>query len=53
MIKMIDGDNSGTITFEELKHGLQRVGSNLIKSEIKELMDGVRSFACGVALNLS
>lgn len=44
MFKMIDADNSGTITFEELKQGLQRVGSNLMESEIKELMDAVRSF---------
>lgn len=44
MFKMIDSDNSGTITFEELKQGLQRVGSNLLESEIKELMDAVCSF---------
>ncbi|GJZ60162.1 calcium-dependent protein kinase 11-like protein [Tanacetum coccineum] len=44
MFKMIDADNSGTITFEELKQGLQRVGSNLMESEIKELMDAIRSF---------
>ena len=39
---MIDTDNSGTITFEELKAGLKRVGSELMESEIKSLMDAVR-----------
>ncbi|KAF5455899.1 hypothetical protein F2P56_025428 [Juglans regia] len=39
LFKMIDTDNSGTITFEELKEGLKRVGSNLMESEIKSLMD--------------
>lgn len=40
---MIDTDNSGTITFDELKEGLKRVGSELMESEIKDLMDAVRS----------
>ena len=40
---MIDTDNSGTITFEELKEGLKRVGSELMESEIKDLMDAVSS----------
>ncbi|CAL1409984.1 unnamed protein product [Linum trigynum] len=39
LFKMIDTDNSGTITFEELKSGLQRVGSELMESEIKALME--------------
>ncbi|CAN0928261.1 Calcium-dependent protein kinase 4 [Linum grandiflorum] len=39
LFKMIDTDNSGTITFEELKDGLQRVGSELMESEIKALME--------------
>ncbi|XP_058769967.1 calcium-dependent protein kinase 11-like [Vicia villosa] len=39
LFKMIDTDNSGTITYEELKDGLKRVGSNLMESEIKSLMD--------------
>ncbi|KAF7811719.1 calcium-dependent protein kinase 11 [Senna tora] len=39
LFKMIDTDNSGTITFEELKEGLRRVGSDLMESEIKSLMD--------------
>lgn len=39
LFKMIDTDNSGTITFDELKDGLRRVGSELMESEIKALMD--------------
>lgn len=39
LFKMIDTDNSGTITFEELKEGLRKVGSELMESEIKTLMD--------------
>ncbi|GAY38668.1 hypothetical protein CUMW_038430 [Citrus unshiu] len=39
LFKMIDTDNSGTITFDELKDGLKRVGSQLMESEIKDLMD--------------
>ncbi|KAM7525339.1 hypothetical protein LguiA_015241 [Lonicera macranthoides] len=38
MFKMIDTDNSGQITLEELKNGLERVGANLKDSEIKSLM---------------
>ncbi|XP_065637163.1 calcium-dependent protein kinase SK5 isoform X2 [Quercus suber] len=39
LFKMLDTDNSGTITFDELKEGLKRVGSELMESEIKDLMD--------------
>ncbi|XP_062213167.1 nuclear pore complex protein NUP1-like [Phragmites australis] len=38
MFKMIDTDNSGHITYEELKVGLKRVGANLQESEIQALM---------------
>ncbi|CAL4944763.1 unnamed protein product [Urochloa decumbens] len=38
MFKMIDTDNSGHITFEELKVGLKKVGANLQESEIHALM---------------
>lgn len=38
MFKMIDADNSGQITFEELKAGLKRAGANLKESEIYDLM---------------
>ncbi|KAK7291500.1 hypothetical protein RIF29_06694 [Crotalaria pallida] len=39
LFRMIDTDNSGTITFDELKDGLKRVGSELMESEIKDLME--------------
>ncbi|KAL8162434.1 hypothetical protein V2J09_013923 [Rumex salicifolius] len=39
LFKMIDTDGSGTITLEELKVGLKRVGSDLGETEIKSLMD--------------
>ncbi|XP_071709665.1 calcium-dependent protein kinase 1-like [Rutidosis leptorrhynchoides] len=38
MFQMIDVDNSGQITFDELKAGLKRVGANLKESEIYYLM---------------
>lgn len=41
MFKMIDTDNSGQITFEELKNGLKRFGANLEESEIHYLMQSV------------
>lgn len=39
MFKMLDTDNSGQITLEELKIGLRRVGANLKESEITTLME--------------
>ena len=41
LFKMIDTDNSGTITFDELKDGLERVGSELTENEIQALMEAV------------
>lgn len=41
MFKMIDADNSGQITYEELKVGLKKVGANLKESEISALMAAV------------
>ncbi|XP_061350151.1 calcium-dependent protein kinase 29-like isoform X2 [Gastrolobium bilobum] len=39
MFNNMDTDRSGTITYEELKSGLSRLGSKLSESEIKQLMD--------------
>ncbi|XP_022769240.1 calcium-dependent protein kinase 29 isoform X1 [Durio zibethinus] len=39
MFKNIDTDGSGTITLEELRDGLARLGSKLTETEIKQLMD--------------
>ncbi|XP_055818931.1 calcium-dependent protein kinase 26-like [Solanum dulcamara] len=38
MFKMIDTDNSGQITFDELKIGFKKFGTNLNESEIRDLM---------------
>ncbi|KAL1537332.1 Calcium-dependent protein kinase 15 [Salvia divinorum] len=37
--KNIDTDNSGSITYEELKSGLARLGSKLSEFEVKQLME--------------
>jgi calcium-dependent protein kinase len=39
MFANIDTDNSGTITYEELKEGLAKLGSRLTEAEVKQLMD--------------
>lgn len=43
MFQVMDTDNSGAITFDELKAGLKRYGSNLKESEIRALMIAVIS----------
>ncbi|KAG5589425.1 hypothetical protein H5410_039939 [Solanum commersonii] len=39
MFKSIDTDDSGTITFEELKAGLTKMGTKLSESEVRQLME--------------
>lgn len=39
MFTNMDTDKSGTITYEELKTGLARLGSKLSEAEVKDLMD--------------
>ncbi|CAL5442636.1 unnamed protein product [Camellia sinensis] len=39
MFKSMDTDNSGTITFEELKAGLPKLGTKLSESEVMQLME--------------
>jgi calcium-dependent protein kinase len=41
MFLNIDTDNSGTITYEELKAGLAKLGSKLTEAEVKQLMEAV------------
>lgn len=41
MFKAMDTDNSGAITFDELKSGLRRYGSTLKDTEIRDLMEAV------------
>lgn len=42
MFTNMDTDNSGTITYEELKSGLARLGSKLSEIEVRQLMEAVR-----------
>lgn len=46
MFQTMDTDNSGSITFDELKAGLRRYGSTLKDIEIRDLMDAVRHLFC-------
>ncbi|PRQ25202.1 putative protein kinase CAMK-CDPK family [Rosa chinensis] len=39
MFKAMDTDNSGAITFDELKAGLRKYGSTMKDAEIRDLMD--------------
>nr|BAX24557.1 calcium dependent protein kinase isoform 2 [Nicotiana benthamiana] len=39
MFHNIDTDNSGTITYEELRSGLAKLGSKLTEAEVKQLME--------------
>ncbi|CAM6126871.1 unnamed protein product [Calypogeia fissa] len=39
MFQMMDSDNNGAITFDELKAGLQKIGSTLPEAEVRLLMD--------------
>ncbi|KAA3457066.1 calcium-dependent protein kinase 3-like isoform X1 [Gossypium australe] len=39
MFKSMDTDNSGTISFEELKTGLPKLGTKLSESEVRQLME--------------
>ncbi|EXB53814.1 Calcium-dependent protein kinase 15 [Morus notabilis] len=39
MFTNMDTDKSGTITYEELKSGLARIGSRLTEAEVKQLME--------------
>ncbi|KAK7376679.1 hypothetical protein VNO80_02093 [Phaseolus coccineus] len=41
MFNSMDTDGSGTITFEELKAGLYRLGSLLSESEIRQLLNAI------------
>lgn len=43
MFNNMDTDRSGTITLDELKVGLHKLGSKLSEEEIKQLMEAVRT----------
>lgn len=46
MFTLMDTDNDGKVTYEELRTGLRKVGSQLAEPEIKMLMEVVISFGC-------
>lgn len=50
MFKSMDTDNSGTITYEELKAGLPKLGTKLSESEVKQLMEAVISLVSFILL---
>jgi calcium-dependent protein kinase len=41
MFRSLDTDNSGTITLEELRSGLPKLGTKISESEIAQLMEAV------------
>ena len=43
MFTLMDTDNDGKVSYEELKTGLRKVGSQLAEPEIKMLMEVVWS----------
>jgi len=43
MFRSLDTDNSGTITLEELRSGLPKLGTKISESEIRQLMEAVCS----------
>jgi calcium-dependent protein kinase len=44
MFQTMDTDNSGAITYDELKEGLRKYGSTLKDTEIRDLMEAVSSY---------
>lgn len=53
MFTAMDTDNSGAITYDELKEGLRKYGSTLKDTEIRDLMEAVRDqFSLGLAFGL-
>ena len=46
MFKSMDTDNSGTITYEELKAGLPKLGTKISESEVRQLMEAVNVSSC-------
>lgn len=44
MFTLMDTDNDGKVTYEELRNGLRKVGSQLAEPEIKMLMEVVNSY---------
>lgn len=51
MFANMDTDKSGTITYEELKTGLEKLGSRLTETEVKQLLEDVSCFVLFTNLN--
>ena len=51
MFANMDTDKSGTITYNELKSGLEKLGSRLTETEVKQLLEDVRRFVLFTNLN--
>ena len=49
MFKSLDTDNSGTITLEELRAGLPKLGTKISESELMQLMEAVCSYSLSVS----
>ncbi|RDX79376.1 Calcium-dependent protein kinase 15, partial [Mucuna pruriens] len=43
MFKSMDTNNSETITFEELKDGLSKLGTKISESEVRQLMEVINT----------
>lgn len=41
MFRSLDTDNSGTITLDELRSGLPKLGTKISESEIRQIMEAV------------
>ncbi|KAG1338017.1 calcium-dependent protein kinase 3 [Cocos nucifera] len=41
MFKLMDTDNDGSVSYEELKNGLAKFGSHLVESEVQMLIEAV------------
>lgn len=44
MFRMMDTDNDGAISFDELKAGIQKFGSQLAEAEVQMLVEAVCMF---------
>lgn len=51
MFANMDTDKSGTITYDELKNGLEKLGSRLTETEVKQILEDVRHDILQFSLN--
>lgn len=52
MFSLMDTDNDGKVSFEELKAGLKKVGSQLAEPEMKMLMEVVNFYVLKFRLKI-